>query len=200
MVHGHVVQLPGPRGRGVRPIRPRRPLTVFGFRPQSTFFFGLGDLSFCSPFEGFFTGYGFGNGWGCLPGEYLFDPYFGSGYSPDFTGAQPLDEHFQVTADSQTTEAEEFRPDVILEEEPTPPIDTMPHHRRSPHEPDTILQLRDGSMYGLRDYWLDGGRFCYTTNYGAQNSVPLSQIDFEKTVQLNAERGEKFAISQPLPN
>lgn len=201
MVHGRVVQLAGPRGHDVRLITPHRPLTVFGFRPRSSLFFGFADLGSCSPFEGFFTGYGFGNGWSCLQGDYLFDPYFGSGYSPNFADAQPSDEDLQATdVRSDMTEAEEFHPDVVPEEEPKHPVDTVPHHRRSAHEPDAILQLTDGTMYGLRDYWLDGARLYYMTNYGGQNSVLLSQIDFEKTVQLNADRGEKFAIPRPERN
>lgn len=97
-------------------------------------------------------------------------------------------------------EPTEFPPDVIVEEEPTAPVNKAPHHRRSPHEPDAILQLKDGTMYGLRDYWTADGRLYYVTNYGGQNSVSLSQIDLEETQRLNAERGEKFPIAQPAPN
>jgi hypothetical protein len=200
MVHGHIVQLPGPM-RGVRPITPRRPLTVFGFRPRNGFLLGFGDLGLCSPFESFLSGYGFGNDWGCAQGDYFFDPFFGSGYSPDFTAAQPSNEDMQAAAGgADAPESAELHPDVIVEEEPAAPVDTAPHHQRSPHEPDAILQLRDGTMYGLRDYWLADDRLYYLTNYGGRNSVPLSQIDFEKTQRLNADRGEKLAISQPAPN
>jgi hypothetical protein len=56
------------------------------------------------------------------------------------------------------------------------------------------LQLRDGSIYGLTDYWAEDGELHYTTTYGGQNSVPLKRIDFEKTVQLNADRGVEFVL------
>jgi len=199
IVRGRLVQLSGPGGRDVRPLTPRRPLRVFGFRPQNGFLFGFGGLGFCSPFEGFFAGYGLQD-WGCTPGDYLFDPYFGGGYSPDFTGTPPDEDAQAADLDSDAAESDEFQPDVIVEEEPAAPVDRVPHHRRSPHEPDAILQLTDGTMYGLRDYWAAHNRLYYVTNYGGQNSVPLSQIDFEKTRQLNAERGEQFAISRPPLN
>ncbi len=50
------------------------------------------------------------------------------------------------------------------------------------------LQLRDGSTYGLTDYWVSDGELHYTTTYGRQNSLPFERIDLEKTVQLNADR------------
>ena len=64
----------------------------------------------------------------------------------------------------------------------------------------TLLQLRDGSMYGLTDYWVKDGELHYTTTYGAQNTLPFERIDFEKTVQLNADRGVPFVLrSQSMP-
>jgi len=60
--------------------------------------------------------------------------------------------------------------------------------------PITLLQLVDGSMYGLTDYWVKDGELHYTTTYGGQNSLPLERIDFEKTVQLNADRGVPFVV------
>jgi hypothetical protein len=47
--------------------------------------------------------------------------------------------------------------------------------------------LRDGSMYGLTDYWVSDTELHYTTTYGGQNSLPFERIDFEKTVRLNAD-------------
>ena len=60
--------------------------------------------------------------------------------------------------------------------------------------PITLLQLRDGSMYGLTDYWVRDGELHYTTTYGGQNSLPFERIDFEKTMQLNAGRGLPFVL------
>ncbi len=67
------------------------------------------------------------------------------------------------------------------------------------HEsPVTLLQLRDGSMYGLTEYWVEGDELHYFTTYGGEDSVPLGHIDFEKTIKLNADRGVDFVL-RPKP-
>jgi hypothetical protein len=66
-------------------------------------------------------------------------------------------------------------------------------------QPVTLLQLRDGSMYGLVDYWVEDGQLHYTTTYGGQDSLGLDRIDLEKTVQLNAERGIQFVLRSKTP-
>ncbi len=65
--------------------------------------------------------------------------------------------------------------------------------------PLTLLQLKDGSMYGLVDYWLEDGRLRYITSYGGENSVPIDQIDLDQTVKLNWERGVEFVL-RPKPS
>ena len=62
--------------------------------------------------------------------------------------------------------------------------------------PDTLLQLKDGSMYGLTAYWVEGGELHYVTNYGGANAIPLDRIDLAKTVQLNASRGQAFVLQE----
>lgn len=62
-----------------------------------------------------------------------------------------------------------------------------------------LLQLRDGSMYGLVDYLVEDGQLHYTTTYGGQDSLGLDRIDLEKTVQLNAERGIQFVLRPKTP-
>jgi hypothetical protein len=62
----------------------------------------------------------------------------------------------------------------------------------------TLLQLRDGSMYGLTQYWVEGDNLHYFTTYGGENSVPIQRIDFEETVRLNADRGVDFVL-RPKP-
>lgn len=58
----------------------------------------------------------------------------------------------------------------------------------------TLLQLKNGWMYGLTDYWVEGGNLHYVTNYGGKNSIPLDQIDLATTIRLNSERGVEFAL------
>jgi hypothetical protein len=64
--------------------------------------------------------------------------------------------------------------------------------------PVTLLQLRDGSMYGLTEYWVEGDELHYFTTYGGEGSVPIERIDFEKTARLNADRDVEFVL-KPKP-
>ena len=64
--------------------------------------------------------------------------------------------------------------------------------------PLTLLVLRDGSMYGVTDYWLENGNLHYLTNYGGENSAPLDRIDLDTTAQMNWERGNPFTL-RPKP-
>ena len=64
--------------------------------------------------------------------------------------------------------------------------------------PITLLFLKNGWMGGLTDYWVEDGRLHYVTSYGGEDSVPLAQIDFDRTVGLNAERGVEFVL-RPRP-
>jgi hypothetical protein len=60
--------------------------------------------------------------------------------------------------------------------------------------PITLLQLKNGWMYGLTDYWVEGDDLHYVTNYGGKNSVPLALIDLPTTIRLNSERGVEFSL------
>jgi hypothetical protein len=197
MAHGRRVEAGAPGFHTPQPIRPNRPLAVSAFNGRRGFFGfgGLGwGLGFCSPFDGFYGDDLWSSGFGCASEDFFYDPNFGYGFSGDGGGdGEELQGNPDLSA-SDSQELGDFRPDVILENDPAPPADKVVHHRLSPHEPDTILQLKNGSMYGLRDYWLADGRLNYLTNYGGQNAVSLAEIDFEKTNQLNAERGGRFSI------
>jgi hypothetical protein len=63
-----------------------------------------------------------------------------------------------------------------------------------PNHAITLLQLKNGWMYGLTDYWVEGDNLHYVTNYGGKNSVPLDLIDFAATIRLNSERGVEFSL------
>jgi len=60
----------------------------------------------------------------------------------------------------------------------------------------TLLELKDGSMYGLTAYWVDGGELHYVTTYGGANAIALERIDLEKTVELNASHGHAFVLEE----
>lgn len=81
------------------------------------------------------------------------------------------------------------------------PRDTVIVYQAAPAEPPlppakpvTLLVFKDHSIYAVTDYWKEGDRLCYATNYGSQNCVSLEQIDLDFTKKLNAERNIKFEL------
>lgn len=64
--------------------------------------------------------------------------------------------------------------------------------------PDTLLYLADGTNYAVTNYWLAGGLLHYVTSYGAEDAVPVGQIDLQRTVDANTARGVQFTL-RPAP-
>jgi hypothetical protein len=63
----------------------------------------------------------------------------------------------------------------------------------------TLIYLRDGTNYEASDYWLAGDHLHYVTSYGADDSVPINQVNLQRTVDANAARGVPFTL-RPAQN
>jgi hypothetical protein len=61
--------------------------------------------------------------------------------------------------------------------------------------PVLVLYLRDGSGYGVTAYWFVDGVLHFVTTYGAEKSIPLDQLDAQRTVDQNAAVGLYFTLS-----
>jgi hypothetical protein len=68
-----------------------------------------------------------------------------------------------------------------------------------PQGPDTLVYLADGTNYAVTSYWLAGGDLHYVTSYGAEDSIPIGQIDLQRTVDANAAQGVQFTL-RPAPD
>jgi hypothetical protein len=193
MIHGKVVQLPNPQ-KVMAPGRRRfhrEPFTEFA--PGRRFGFGRNsDFGFCGSFSGFPTRHFFGGDFDCFRGGFFFDPFFLGGFFPGAFGIEefggPVGASDDVSEGNPAMSAEGGYEDSAQANS-----QTFSQKSATP-SPGTLLQLTDGSMYGLTDYWLVGDRLHYVTNYGGENSIPLERIDFEKTIQLNADQGTKFEL------
>ena len=147
----------------------------------------------------------FGSTWNCSNDGFFFDPFlsawfsapipygsafggttwFKDGTAPDSTIQSPAEPNPAYSpTDSDVTNVTPNFGDGTM---------PSPNDMKAEH-PITLLQLRDGSMYGLTDYWVSDGELHYTTTYGGQNSLPFERIDLEKTVQLNADRDVPFVL------
>ena len=211
LLHGKVVQLPGTRsafvpvGRGFA----RRRHHEFPFGDRFLFFppgagFGFGD---CWDFG--FPRYGFlGGEFDCSAGGLLFDPLFMAGFSGDYLGGQSFmpfnDEELndlsggsELDSRAEATDEVPYGAAELVEAQGNalkaatgPAVAAgIPQNEK----PVTLMQLRDGSMYGLVDYWVENGQLHYTTTYGGQDVVGLDRVDMVKTAQLNEGRGIQFA-------
>lgn len=167
------------------------------FTPRRAFGFG-GCAAFGSRPRFFFSGE-----FDCFSGGFFFDPFFIRGFSSsfiagpaflpaddqglsdapdDFAAAPELDGSAAQQSGGATRKSGNVRQDAAANERPV-----------------TLLQLLDGSMYGLTDYWSEHGQLHYTTTYGGQDSIGLDRIDFAKTLQLNAGRGVEFVLRPTGP-
>ena len=63
----------------------------------------------------------------------------------------------------------------------------------------TMLYFKDGSSYGVTDYWLAEGNLHYVTSYGGENSVRADLLDLQRTVDENAKNGVNFVLRPAAP-
>jgi hypothetical protein len=190
-------------------MRHRIPGRRFNDFPFGHRFFGPGfGFGNCDAF-GFPRPFGFSSV-NCFGGGFFFDPFF---FDPFFVGGGPA---FFGSGPAILPFADQG-PDYVPADSTAPPPPDMGAGAEKPCDSDaagesggagrnsancqrpvTLLQLRDGSMYGLTDYWIENAELHYITTYGGQNSIGLDRIDFDKTVKLNADRGVPFVL-RPKP-
>lgn len=205
------ISLPVPRLLRPQPFPRSATQLSFGFFPHRRCF----AIGGCTPFAVLGNSFLFGNSFSCFNNGFFFDPFFFdafsglSFYGPPFdratfygsTPGEPLWFGGVPGAPRLSQSAEEpGLPDSSTSAQPGNDFSNSgetvapPANQSSAQRPVTLLQLRDGSMYGLTDYWVEGGELHYKTSYGGQNSVSFEQIDFEKTFKLNADSGLQFIL------
>jgi len=153
------------------------------FDNDDFFFFGGGCSGgffpgFCE--SGLWWGPGYAWGLGC-------DPVLGcTGYGYPNYG---LDSYNSMQVESETP-SQEYGPFRWQE---SPAGDSASASDAS--KPAATIYLKDGSSYGVTDYWLTGGELHYITNYGGENSILMERLDLQRTVDENAALGVNFILS-----
>jgi len=151
-----------------------------GFRGRG----GFGCFNFAfGPCGGF--GYGFGLGYGYGYGYGAGYGYWGGGYD-----INPADFNAQdVTAPNP------WMGDYVYEgSEEAAQVEAA-----TAPGPLTVIYFKDGSSYGVRDYWMDAGKLHYVTSYGGENSVDADRVDLQRTVDENAKNGIDFTLRPAQP-
>lgn len=65
--------------------------------------------------------------------------------------------------------------------------------------PILLLYLKDGSALEVRDYWVDGVTMSYVTEDGNKGSVPVANIDIQRTTDANGRVGLEFRLDRTEP-
>jgi hypothetical protein len=189
-----------PRRFPIRPIFPGSPVYGWGYGFGPGWGFGFGG-----PFFGFDPGLGFGwgvngCGWdvglGCGPIGYPYDYYYGE-FAPDgylsAGGGPSVYTPDYSQQDSQGTEGNggEFLYGAPAGAQANAGANASAGSAASP---EVVIYLKGGTVYVVTDYWLAGGEVHYAMSDGQQYTIDLNQIDFQKTVDVNAKRGVAFTL------
>lgn len=188
---------------GIRfPSRPplRFPITpvrgTFGFLGYSPFF-GYNPFLGYTPFW-LCSGFGFGYGCGMLP------VYSGVGYIPPvYPAAEPAYPSDPVYTPADSSATLQYTP--LLNEYPSvgsfPAEDlAAPAGASAQLRNETLLYLKDGSVFAVSSYTVTNGLLHYVTAYGEQNDLLVDLLDLRKTIETNAARGVAFTLTPPDPS
>jgi len=176
----------------VRPIVPRLGTAgVFGLAYNPFLFPG------CNPFLGFAYGCG------------ILAPYFGyggynplGGYGPVYPGpAYPPDPVYappDTSASAAPTASLEYTPLLNrypVAESPQPEDLSGSSSPTTQSRNETLLYLKDGTVFAIATYTVSDGQLHYVTAYGEKNDVLVDLIDLQKTIEANAQRGVAFTLT-----
>lgn len=176
-------------------------LGPFGFSPfgfgSTCIFNGFFQNCFLSPVN--FSPFGFG-----AFGPFgLFGPWYGgynfAPYGSSFLFMPPAENLPPAFGDYLPNT--NYAPSYIFEPEPLPvPEEAPPSANGSETQPVADLVLKDGTVFGVTSYWLVNDRLFYITTYKIQSSIPIDQLDLQKTVDMNWKRGIAFTLTPQAPD
>jgi hypothetical protein len=164
----------------------------FGCGPSWVFPYQCGGLD-----PGLYGGYsylGFGGGYGGYAGGLGDSPYgYDGGYyaPPSDFGVAPnaIDEGASqepAPTEWQNPPGENSSPENSASDNSA--SDNSSAENAAP-APDTIIYLKDGTSFAVKDYWIADGQLHYVASYGGENAVDLNQLDLERTTDANAQQG-----------
>lgn len=83
---------------------------------------------------------------------------------------------------------------AMAAESPEATPEASPQPEDSPDAEPVLLVLKNGAAYLATRYWTEAGRLFFVTADGVEAAVALENLDLEKTVRVNAERGVDFLL------
>lgn len=76
----------------------------------------------------------------------------------------------------------------------TPPVSLGPAQPQLPSRALTLVALKSDTIVPARDYWVAGRELFYVLPDGREASTDLNRIDWQRTTDLNAERGIRVTL------
>ncbi len=164
-------------------------------------------------------GFGFGFGWPLFgwglypysywPYSYWDDPWLsggpGYGYYSDPSGYNVYNDNYNSSNDGGSYNPPQAYSSGPADNNPGPDQNvsgeqvteqTPPYTNNGPV---VQLNLKDGTIYSVQDYWLADGKLHFTVDNGVEFSFDLNQLDMQRTVDENARRGVQLVL-KPAPN
>jgi hypothetical protein len=195
---------------GIRPFQPFHPVGRIGTpcfdnigACDSEFGFGFGSPFFFPP-----EGFGFGCAGFFNPCGIGFGPFsdlaFGLGYGDLGYGYGWGNGWFYPPAPEIPPP-----PENPTESNPPPDYSTgyfylpeVPYSepQANAQQPTIKLVLKDGTIFDVYSYWAQNDRLFYITTYNIKTSIPLDDLDLQKTVDLNQKLGVTFTLSNKPPD
>jgi hypothetical protein len=120
-------------------------------------------------------GYGYGNGWFYPPAE------------------EPPPPPVNPTEDNP---APNYAPEYLF----VPAPGEYPEASAQPQKPVVELILKDGTTFEVYSYWLQNNQLFYITTYNIKTSIPIDDLDLQKTVDANSKLGVTFSLSSKPPD
>lgn len=149
-----------------------------------------------------YSNYGWGWGWGGY--SYLGYPSIGTGYygQSTYISSEPAPYYEQYAPGPQVVINQNFveeRHQPVLREVAPPPY--IEPKETTVVKPSTqpayfLIAFRNGATWLARSYWVDGGTLRYITRDNVEHEAPLTTVDREASIQLNAERQVSFSLPQ----
>lgn len=200
-IHGKVMMLLGPWNGMTLDGQPRRMVRgrfAAAFVPRESFAAQQFDVGICDSFRFTWHSFLFPDAFDCFGNPFFSHRFFSRGFRGYFwSDSLFAGVWLGASSDSLASQTASDSSGLVPRSAPSAPpqeAESSAPSAAKAEQPVTLLQLRDGSMYGLIRYWVGGGRLHYVTDYGGEDDLPLERIDFAKTTQLNASRGTPLIL------
>lgn len=162
----------------------------FGFGLRPCFIINPCGFGFDNDFD-FDDGFGYGLGYGYG----MFGGYGNGWFYPEYNqeeATQPGVEETYPSVPDFTAEYYDLLPPFL----PPAPENA---EAQALNGPLVELVLTDQTVFPVKSYWLQDNKLYYITTYNIKTSIPLSDLDLQKTVDMNYKRGVTFTLTPQPP-